>query len=143
MANGAARQGGKSATLVDGTKGMPELLEILFLITMDVAAANGTQVELYFGESDSATVGTDNPSILTGVDGALATPAEYKLQLDFVGALNLSNARGTSQQAQRFRYYPTCPHIIPVVVNRGGQALDNVANSCEVRVTPYYRKIQD
>ncbi len=141
LASAAARQGPKSATLVDGTYGMPELLEILLLATMDVAAANGTVLELYLGESSSATAGTDNPGNLSGTDAALSNPSEYKLQLDLVGSLNLSNARGTSQQAQRFRYFPTCPYIMPVLVNLGGQALDSAGN--EIRVTPYYRTLAD
>jgi hypothetical protein len=143
LANDAAREGAKSATLVDGTKGMPELLEVRIESAVAVAASWGKEIEVYFGESDSATAGTQNPGNLTGADAAYADSAELKGQLGYVGPLILSNIRGTVVQVQRHVYYPVCPYIIPVVVNKSGQALSATAGNHKIVVTPYYRKIAD
>lgn len=143
LANNAAREGEKSATLVDGTLGMPELLEWRFETAVGSAATDGKAVELYIGESSSATSGTDNPGNLTGADAALSNPDELKRQLYRVGALSLSNARGTNVQKQRFVSYPVCPYVMPVTVNKSGQSLSGTAGNHCIVMTPYYRKLQD
>lgn len=143
LANNAAREGDKSPTLVDGTMGMPELLEMRLESAVGSAATNGLEIELHVGESDSATAGNDNPGNLTGADAGLSNPDELKSQLNVVGALILSNARGTNVQKQRFRYRPLCPYIIPVVVNKSGQTLSGTAGNHKLVVTPYYRKVID
>ena len=143
LSNDAARQGQKSLTLVDGTRGMPEVLEIFFETKLASAGTNGAPIEIYFAESSSTTAATDNPGSITGSDGALSTPGEYKLQLNPVGAMIVSNAAGTGAQKQRFTYAPTCITVTPVVVNRSGQALSSTAGDHVLRVTPYYRKIAE
>lgn len=142
-ADGVGREGDKSATLIDGTKGMPELLEIRLETAVGAAATDGKEVELWIGESDHATAGTDNPGNLTGADADLSNPDELKRQLYHGVSLSLSNARGTNVQKQRGLYYPTCPYIIPVVVNKSGQTLSGTAGNHKVVVTPYYRKTAD
>lgn len=139
LANGSAREGGKSATLVDGTFGLPEFLEVRLESAVAVAVTN-TELELYFGASDSATAGTANPSNLTGADAGLSNPDELKGQSDFVGALSFSNARGTNVQVARFRYRPICAYFVPFVVNKTGQALTGTAGNHKIVVTPYYRR---
>lgn len=141
LADGSAREGDKSATLVDGTKGMPELLEFRLETAVGSAATNGLVVELWIGESDSATAGTNNPGNLTGADAGLSNPDELKYQLNIAGALALSNARTTSVQKQRFTYFPTCPYIVPLIVNKSGQALSGTAGNHKLVMTPYYRKL--
>lgn len=143
LANAAARQGVKG-DLNDATLGtIPEYLDILFETKMAVAAANGAVLELWAGQSDSATAGTNNPGSLTGADAAFTTPAEYKLQLDFIGSFALSNNAGTGAQKQKFRFYPTTRYFCPVIVNLGGQALSVTAADHVLTVTGYYRKIAD
>lgn len=142
LADQAARQGDKG-DFNDGTLGLPEVLDIMLETAVAATAANGTVIEMFAGQSDNATAGTNNPSILTGADGSLATPTEYKLQLDFVGSLNLSNARSTNNQKQKFRFFPTCRYWIPVIFNRAGQALHGTAGNHILTVTPYYRRIAD
>lgn len=143
LGNDAAREGDKSATLVDGTKGMPELLEIRFESAVGSSATNGKEIEVWIGESTSATAGTDNPGNLTGADAALSNPDELKLQCYFAGSLVLSNARTTSVQKQRMIYRPTCPYIIPLIVNKSGQTLSGTAGNHKLVITPFYRQIAD
>ena len=140
LANDAAREGDKSATWVDGTKGLPELIEVRFESQVGSAATNGKEIELYVGESDSATAGTANPGNLTGADAALSNPDELKNQLMFVGSLVLSNARGTNVQKQRLRFKPVCAYSVPVVVNKSGQTLGSTGTNHVVVMTPYYRR---
>lgn len=142
LANNAGREGAKG-DFQDGTYGNPELLEVLFVAAVGSAATLGLQVELYAGESESATAGTDNPGNLTGADAGLSNPDELKLQCNLVGALNLSNARGTNPQKQRFVYFPTQRYWIPLVVNKSGQTLSATAGNFSIVVTPFYREIKD
>lgn len=143
LANGSGREGVKSDSWVDATKGKPEVVEVRFESAVAVAATDGSEVELYVGESDSATAGTDNPGNLTGADAALSNPDELKRQLVFVGSLVLSNVRGTNVQKQRFRFRPVCTYTIPLVVNKSGQALSGTAGNHKIVMTPYYRRIKD
>lgn len=142
LANNAAREGDKSATLIDGTYGLPEYLEILFKTAVGSAATTGNVIELFIGESDSATAGTDNPGNLTGADAGWSNPDELKAQLYRVGALSLSNARGTNVQSVRMLYRPTCAYIVPAVVNLSGQTLSATAGNHSLEITPYYRRVQ-
>lgn len=140
LADNAAREGVKSATWVDGTKGLPEVIEIRFEAQVASAATNGKEVELFIGESDNSTAGTDNPGNLTGADAALSNPDELKYQCVFVGSLVLSNARGTNVQKQRLRFKPICAYSIPLVVNKSGQALGSTGTNLKIVMTPYYRR---
>lgn len=143
LADAAARQGVKG-DLNDAAFGpIPEVLVVTLETKMAVAAANGTVIEVYAGQSNNAVAATANPSKLTGADAAFTTPAEYKKQLDPVGAMNLSNNAGTGTQRQQWRFYPTQRYWMPVVLNRGGQALSATPGDHTLTVTPYFRKIQD
>jgi len=143
LANNGSREGAKSDTLVDGTLGMPELLEFRLESAVSSAATSGAEIELFLGESDHATAGTNNPGNLTGTDAALSNPDELKAQLNYVGSLVLSNARGTNVQKQRLRYLPVCPYIIPLIVNKSGQTLSGTAGNHKLVMTPYYRRMAD
>lgn len=140
LANGAAREGDKSATLVDGTKGLPEYVEFRLESAVGSAATTGKEITLFVGESDSATAGTANPGNLTGADAGLSTPTELTPQLNLVGALSLSNTRGTNPQKQRMRYKPLCAYLIPLVYNDSGQTLSGTAGDHQLVMTPYYRR---
>jgi hypothetical protein len=142
LADNAAREGAKG-DFFDATFGLPEVLDVRFESAVASAATNGKQIELYLGESDHATAGTDNPGNLTGADAPLSNPDELKAQLYMVGGLNLSNARGTNVQKQRFSVIPTCRYQVPVAVNKSGQALHATAGNHKIVITPYYRKIQE
>ncbi len=143
LASGSARAGDKSATLLDGTLGKPELLDIVLETKAGSAVTNGLQTEIYIGESSSATAGTDNPGGLSGSDAAYANPSEKKLQLNYVGGFNYSNALGTGAQRQRFTYAPLAICIIPVIVNNSGQSFSGTAGDHILTITPYYRKLAD
>lgn len=142
LANAAGREGGKG-DFYSATYGLPEELEVRFETAVNATATQGNVVELWIGESDNATAGTDNPGNLTGADAGLSNPDELKLQCNLVGALALSNARTTSIQKQRFKYYPTARYLIPLVVNLSGQALHATAGNHKIVITPYYRQVQD
>lgn len=142
LANGSAWQGEKSASLVHGTYGLPELLAIFFETALAVAGTNGNTVDLFFGESDSATAGTNNPGNLSGSDAAWSNPAELFGQLRYAGSLIVSNARGTNPQKVRLILpMPTVGYICPAVFNQSGQALHGTASNHALTVTPFYRTI--
>lgn len=142
LADGGGREGVKG-DFHDATYGLPAFLDVRFESAVGSAATNGRVIELWAGESDHATAGTDNPGNLTGADAGLSNPDELKLQLNPVGALALSNARGTNVQKQRFVYRPTCRYWVPLVVNKSGQTLSGTAGNHSITVTPYYWKVQD
>lgn len=142
LANGSGREGAK-LDFADGSGSLPEVIEVRVESSVASAPTNGVQIEYYFGQSDSATAGTANPGNLTGADASLSAPDELKLQCDLVGGLNLSNARGTNVQKQRFRFYPTCRYLTPLVVNKSGAALGSTAGDHQIVATPYYRQQVD
>jgi hypothetical protein len=134
------REGDKSATWVDGTKGLPELIEVRFESQVGSAATNGKEIAVYVGESDSATAGIANPGNLTGADADVTNGTELINQLTFIGALILSNGRGTNVQKQRFRFRPVCAYTIPVIYNNSGQTLGATGTNHVLVMTPYYRR---
>jgi hypothetical protein len=140
LTNTSAREGGKG-DFYDATFGYPEMLEVLFETAVGVAATDGNTVELWAGESDSATAGTNNPGNLTGADAGVTNGDQLRRQLNLVGALSLSNARGTNVQKQRFVYFPAQRYWIPMVYNASGQTLSGTAGNHKITVTPFYRVI--
>ena len=143
LTNGSGREGDKSATLIDGTYGMPELLE-WFLLSAVGTTVTSTDLELYLGFSDSSTAGTNNPGNLAGADGAWSTPDELKLQLALAGCLNFSNGRTTNIQKVRLWYpRPAAHYVIPALVNKTGQTLSGTASDHQLIMTPLYRRILD
>jgi hypothetical protein len=140
LTTNSGREGGKSGSLIDGTKGLPEFLEVILESAVGSAASDGLELELYFGESDNAAAGSDNPGNLTGADAGLSAPDELKRQCFFVGSLVFSNSRGTNVQKQRMRFRPLTAYIIPLIVNKTGQTLSGTAGNHRLAVTPYYRR---
>lgn len=143
LAAAAIRQGVKSATLIAAPPGLstavlPDWLEIEFYVQMTSAPAAGGEVNLFLGFSDSATAGTDNPAGLSGTD-ATGPNVDTLGQLEFAGAIVLSNNLGTGVQLARFTVRPLDQYVIPVVYNNGSVALDATALHTLIQVTPAYR----
>lgn len=139
LANAGIREGDKSASLVDGTKGFPEALEVTVETKLASAPTAGNQVVTYLGFSGSATAGTDNPGGLTGADAAVGN-ADQLLQLSFVGALALSNALGTGVQRKVFWVSPKKEYVIPVQQNSSGVSTSNVDGETSITIRPWYRR---
>lgn len=140
VANGNGRQGAK------GDLGAFWARTWVVMLVADLAAAgtNDTELELYSGESPSATAGTDNPGGLSGTDATFnTTPTEYKKQLTPIGGLAVSANAGTALQKQLFEFVPKCRYQSPVVVNRSGQALGATAGNFEIRFIPKEEVLAD
>jgi hypothetical protein len=141
LTDGSARQGDKSATLVDGTKGMPEQLTIVVETIFGSAPTSGNEVELWLGWSPSATAGTSNPAGLGGADAAFSNPSNVKFLLSYAGSLICSNSLGTALHRQdAFVVKPKDIALIPVIVNLSGQTLSATGTNTKVTVTPWYRR---
>ena len=132
LANAAARQGAKLSLGAF----WDQVWDVLFTSSVAVSAVAGNLIEIWWASSTSATAGTDNPGSTTGADAALATPAEYKFQLLFVGGLYLTAAATTGIQRQKFTLRPPARYGMPVIVNSSGQALGGTAGDHEFRMTP-------
>lgn len=139
LANAGIREGAKSATLVDGTKGFPELLEITAETKLQSAPTAGNSCAVYLGFSSSATAGTANPGGLTGADAAVGN-ADQLPQLTFVGSLILSNALGTGVQRQRFVAIPKAEYVVPVFQNGSGQTTTDADTETIITIRPWYRR---
>lgn len=139
LVNTGIQEGGKSATLVDGTKGFPELLEVIAETRLQLAPVAGNECPIYLGFSKNPTAGSENPGGLTGVDAAVGN-ADQLPQLVFCGAIILSNALGTGAQRQRFEVKPRAEYVIPVFQNSSGQTTTNVDGETSVTIRPWYRR---
>lgn len=133
----AGREGAKG-DFYDATFGYPTLLEVTVETKMASAPTDGSVVELWFGESSSATAGTGNPGGLTGADAAVTNADQRKRQCKYAGSLSLSNNIGTGVQRQHFDYYPTFRYLVPLVFNNSGTALSGTAGDHVITVTPFY-----
>jgi hypothetical protein len=132
LANDAAREG------VKGDLGANWALRQNVFVETKMASAptQGNQVEYYWCASTSATAGTDNPGNLTGADASVSNPDQVKLQLIFLGPLNLSNGIGTGAQKTRFDLFPPTRYGFPVPVNKSGVALSSTAADHKITVAP-------
>lgn len=143
IANDAARQGAK------GDLGTPRAARwaMRVAINMDVAPTAGLVVEFWWSSSPSATAGTDNTGACSGTDAAYTGSAggsvdETKLQLDFVGSLVLTPDADGVVQRQQFVFFPTQQYGMPVLVNKGGQALEGDDDSHEIVIYPIVDEAQ-
>lgn len=139
LATAGIREGGKSATLVDGTKGFPELLEVIVETKLQSAPTAGNQCNVFLGFSKNSTAGTENPGGLTGADAAVSN-ADQLYQLVFAGGLILSNALGTGVQRQRFTVAPRAEYVVPVFQNSSGQSTTNTDGETSITIRPWYRR---
>jgi hypothetical protein len=138
----ASRQGDKSASLIDGTKGLPEILEFTLEAKFQVAPSAGLELQLYVGFSSSATAGTDNPAGLGGADAA-GPNSDVFPQLAFVGSLVTSNNLGTATQRVAGMVVPPAKeYVTPVVSNGTGQTTTNADGETVLTMTPWYRARQ-
>lgn len=140
ITNGNGRQGAKG----DLGANRARVWEVLFTSSVGAAATAGTEIELWWGASTSATAGTGNPGGLSGTDATFnTTPDEYKQQLIFVGSLVLSNNAGTGVQKQRFVFSPPARYGMPVLVNKSGQTLGLTEADHGVTLTPIEEAVED
>lgn len=139
LASGAARQGAKG----DLGATWARQQHVLFTSAVGTAAANGSEIELWWGPSTSATAGTDNPSNLTGTDAALANPDEVKYQSIYIGSLFLSNAMGTAVQKQAMVFSPPTRYGSPFIVDKAGVTLSGTATDHTITITPIEEPTQD
>ena len=143
LANGAARQGVKvdlgalRATRQDAT----------LRIELDVAAASGATVSLWWAPSPSGTAGTANPGGVSGTDAAYTGTAGDSLadsiqQLQWVGALVCTSDADTVIQQQTFSFAPLSRYGSPVVYNTSGQAFEGDAVEMSIIFTPVIDEVQ-
>jgi hypothetical protein len=115
------------------------------LLTSSVAASatDFKAIELWWGPSDNATAGTDNPGNLSGTDATLTNAATLRYQLLLVGSLSLVNARTTSVQKQWFDFYPPLRYGVPLLYNASGQALGSTAADHTLTLIPLEETAED
>jgi hypothetical protein len=135
VTNNNGRQGAK------GDLGETRSRYYMASVTFSVgsAATAGNEIEVYWAASPSATAGTSNPGGTSGTDATFnTTPDEYKMQLQMIGSLVLSNNAGTGVQRQNLGpFIPRFRYGMPVVVNKSGQTLGSTAADHTVTLYPW------
>lgn len=108
------------------------------LLTSSVASTptEGVGIELWWGASDSATAGTNNPGNMSGTDATLTNAATLKFQLLQIGTLYLAAALTTGVQKQWFQFYPPMRYGGPLLYNASGLALGSTAADHSVTMIP-------
>ena len=140
LAAGSGQQGAKSGTFNDATLGNPIEYRIKLLMQFTSAPTDGKEVEVWIGQSSSATAGTDNPGGLTGSDGSYTVSRRF--QLDFPGSLIASNSIGTGVQQQSELILPRKGlYLIPMIFNNADVAFDGTALHTVLTITPVFWKI--
>jgi hypothetical protein len=138
VTNNNGRQGAKGD--LGATRARYYMAQVTF--SVGSAATNGNEIEVYWAASPSATAGTSNPGGTSGTDATFnTTPDEYKLQLQLIGSLVLSNNAGTGVQTQNIGpFIPRYRYGMPVVVNKSGQTLGSTAGDHTVTLYPWTEK---
>lgn len=139
LTNTSIVQGAKSATLVDGTKGMPELLEVTVETKLQSTPAASKSLDCYVGWSSSATAGTDNPAGLGGTS-TTGPNADALGLLTRVGVVPTAPSLTTGVHRKTFWVRPLKEYAIPVLDNETGQTTTNVDGETVVTVRPWYRR---
>lgn len=151
LAAAAARQGAKADVADVAYGGVADRRAERFAVTLriefDVAPADDKTVDVYMGESLSATAATANPGGLTGSDAAYtgtagSTLAESLQQLEHIGSMPCTNDAATVVQQMTWEYAPTLRYVSPVVVNSGDQAFEGDAVEMSITMTPLVDEIQ-
>lgn len=134
VTNNNGRQGVKGD--LGATRAQRYAVQVTF--SVGSAATNGLEIEVYWAASPSATAGTSNPGGTSGTDATFnTTPDEYKLQLQFIGSLVLSNNAGTGIQTTNLGpFTPRFRYGMPVIVNKSGQTLGATAGDHTVVLYP-------
>ena len=142
LASGSARQGPKSTTLVDNTKGLPALLEVLLTVTPTSAPTDLKTVDCYLSFSDSATAGTNNPGNLSGTDATYTAGAGELAQPVFAGSLVASHDIGAAAQFQRFLVVPQDAYVSPALVNNMDVAFKTATGVTvhSITISPWYQQ---
>lgn len=143
IANNSARQGAKGDLGVTRAARFAMIVEI----NMNVAPAAGDVIEFYWSASPSATAGTQNDGAASGSDAAYTGSAggsvdETKLQLIWVGWLVLTPDADTVVQQSTFVFSPPQRYGMPILVNKGGQALEGDDDSHKITLTPIIDEVQ-
>ena len=143
IADGAARQGAKG----DLGATRAARFSMLVAINMDAAPAAGEVVEFWWSSSPSAVAATQNTGAASGTDAAYTGSAggsvdETKTQMLSVGALVLTPDADAVVQSQEFCFFPLQRYGMPVLVNKGGQALEGDDDSHLITVTPLIDEVQ-
>lgn len=141
ITNGNGRQGAKG----DLGANRARLWSVtIFAAAGSAVTAPNQPLDVYWGASASGTAGTSNPGNLSGTDATFnTTPSEYAAQLIYVGSLQMSNNRGTSQQIQTFVFSPPQRYGMPVIVNSTGQTLGSTESDFQIVVTPLEEAVED
>ena len=143
IADNAARQGAKGDLGATRAARWSVLVEI----NMNVAPTAGEIIELWWSSSPSATAGTQNTGACSGTDAAYTgstggTVDQTKHQMDYIGALRLTPDADAVVQTQQFVFFPLQRYGMPVLVNKGGQALEGDDDSHRITLTPIVDELQ-
>ena len=144
LANAAARQGAKADLLASRGAAM----RVRFCPEFDVAPASGVTMEVYFSFSNSATAGLDNPGFCTGADAAYTGTTgdsianSVKLMVGPFAYVCTSDLAAISLPMDIGILYPTQRYVSPVVVNKGGQALEGDAVEMFLALIPIVDEFQ-
>lgn len=116
-------------------------------IEMDVAPTAGTTIEVYWSASHSGTAGTGNDGGCSGADGDYKNgeESEWVKQLTLIGVLVLTNDAAATVQYGTISnaFMPPQRYGQPVVLNKGGQAMEGDAVEMFVALIPTIDEFQD
>lgn len=135
VASNAARQGAKLDLGATFAARYAAYLDI----EMTTAPTAGERIELWLAWSNDATAGNFNPGGASGADAAYKAGEEdeWKKQLDFGGALILTNdTNGTIQRQLVGIVEAKTRYVSPIVVNKGGVALHSTAGNHAITLVP-------
>lgn len=113
-------------------------------INMDAAPDAGKVIEFWWSSSPSAVAGTQNTGGASGTDADYKNGEEneWKLQLQRIGVLVLTNDADGVVQTQEFLFFPLQRYGSVILVNMSAQTLEGDDDSHRITLTPLIDEIQ-
>ena len=144
---GVATAEARSGVKVDLGATRAAVYAVTLRVELDVAAASGAVVSLWWAPSPSGTAGTANPGGVAGTDadytgtGADVVGDAIK-QCTLIGNLVCTSDAATTVQQQTFMFSPEERYGSPVVYNMSGQAFEGDDIEMSIIFQPIIDEIQ-
>ncbi len=138
------REGDKSATLEDGTYGLPVHCQVIIDLVSNASGNEQWPCEFFIGESTSATAATANPGNLSGSDAAWSNAVVLKHHLTPLGVVHFGGGTETQGLVTSFSFAPLFPYVIPAVyLPESSGTLSSTASDHSFTIIPFYSRVVD
>ena len=143
IAAAAGWESAKTATLADTGTAWPAYWKLGAVMESTATPAAGGRFDFYWNGSPSATAGTGNSGVASGVDSAIVVTGSNLLQLRYIGSLVVL-AQVINKDTDIGDLFMPYLYGSLIIVNNTSVAMvaDGDADECAAYLTPIYPDVQ-